>query len=170
MIKMMVKVEARTLVYDKQHLKRVLRAAGGEVASVARAMIRRGGPGPSKPGQPPSSKTGTLANSIKIRPFRSGEGVAVRDTAFYALFLEAGARGGGGASRIKANILPAGAVGARGKVLRGQNRMKQSAINRTRILLPRPFLSAALEARQESIGMRIQAAVLEGIKFQRIKA
>ena len=146
------------LVYGKKQLKALMRKAGGEIAATARALIRRstgggqdyrGSGGSSKyrggykpghytasvPGQAPVSVTGTLANSIKVRPFKSGEGVAIRDAAFYALFLQAGAKGPNG-----------------------------------RVLMPRPFLTQALEQREASIGARIKASIVDDIEFRRIKA
>jgi hypothetical protein len=152
------------LSYGKKRLKALMRRAGAEVAAVARALIRRsagggreyrgsgggryrGGYKPghytaSAPGQSPVSVTGTLARSIKVRPFRSGEGVAVRDAAFYALFLEKGARGGG---------------------------RKGSKAGRERVLLPRPFLTAALEQREASIAQRIKDSIVNDIEFKRVK-
>lgn len=177
MIGLEIRMEGFWIELDKKHLRSVLRAAGAEIASVARALIRRSSGGgrfynykghrgaryqASAPGQPPVSISGVLAKSIKVRPFKSGEGVAVRDAAFYAKFLEIGAKGGGGNAR-GSNILPAGVGG------RSQNRMKASAISKSRVLAPRPFLSAALDQRRASITTRIEAAIAEGVKFQRVK-
>ena len=39
--------------------------------------------------------SGDLRASLKTFVFKSGEGFAVRARAFYSLFLEAGAKGGG---------------------------------------------------------------------------
>lgn len=156
------------LFYGKKHLKALMRKVGGEIAALARALVRRssgtgrtyrgsGGsryrpykPGhyqASSPGQPPVSVTGQLAQSIKVRPFRSGEGVAIRDTMFYALFLEKGAQGGGRKGGLR------GKAGAR----------------TGRVLLPRPFLTAALDQREASISTRVKAAVMQDIEFRRIK-
>jgi len=105
----------------------------------------------SAPGQPPVNVTGTLLRGIIVRPFKSGDGVAVRDRTFYALFLEAGARGGGrkkrGGQRVKGK---AGAASAR-------------------VLQPRPFLSTALARRERSLGERVRAAIIDDIEFRRIK-
>ena len=184
MIRLEVKMEGFWLEFDKKHLRSVMRAAGGEIAAAARRMIRRSsGSGrfynykghrgaryqASAPGQPPVDISGALSKSIKVRPFKSGEGVAVRDNAFYAKFLEFGAKGGGGNTRDRSNILLAGEIGRGGRVLRGQNRMKAGAISKTRVLAPRPFLTAALDQRRASITTRIEAAIIEGMKFQRAK-
>jgi hypothetical protein len=158
------------LVYGKVRLKKLMRQAGGEIAALARALIRgaQGGGrsyyGPqgkhvaSAPGEPPVSVTGKLAGSIKMRPFKSGEGVAVRETAFYALFLAAGAKGGVGSGR----------VGVRGQRNKRNRRGEIFAVGR-RVLLPRPSLTAALEQREISLAARVQAAVLDDIEFRRIK-
>ena len=160
---------------DKKLLRATLRRAGAEVAAVARRKITtavgggviyrgpggsaakyRGGYTPGKyqasaPGQPPVSVTGSLAKSIKVRPFKSGEGVAIRDTQFYALFLEKGAKGGGRKS--------VGGTRVRGK----------SGIAAARVLAPRPFLQTALAERETSIAQRVKEAILQGVKFQRLK-
>lgn len=160
------------LTYDKKNLKSLMRKAGAEIAALARALIRRSvgggrvyrGSGGSKyrpykagsysassPGQPPVSVTGTLAGSIIARPFKTGDGVAIRDTMFYALFLEKGARGGGPGRRNK--------------------RTKGSIIaNGRRVLEPRPFLTEALDQRSSSLESRIKDAVLKDIEFKRQKA
>lgn len=105
------------IVFGKQKLKALMRKAGNEVAAVTRSMLRRQAGGgrvyhgsgggsfrggyrggsytASAPGESPVSITGTLARSIKVKPFKSGEGVSVRETAFYALFLAKGAKGKG---------------------------------------------------------------------------
>lgn len=161
------------LAFEKKRLKALMRSAGTEIAALARALIRRSARGgrvyrgsggnkyrpyrpgrysASAPGEAPANVTGTLARSIKVRPFKSGEGVAIRDTMFYALFLERGARGGGR------------------KRSAGQRVRGKSGTATDRVLLPRPFLSTALERRQSSIGERLKAAVLDGIEFRRMKA
>lgn len=156
------------LIYGKKQIKSLMRKVGAEIASLARALIRRSAGGgrtyrgsggsryrpyrpghytASAPGQAPVSVTGTLAQSIEVRPFKSGEGVAIRDTAFYALFLEKGAMGGG-----------------------RKGGMKGRAANKTgRILLPRPFLTTALDQRAQSIGERVKNTIVSDIEFRRIK-
>ena len=170
-----IRASSATLLYSKKNLRQVMRTAGAEVAATARSLIRNSagggrmyrGPGGSAAryrggyqkgahqaaaaGNAPASITGTLAKSIRVRPFKSGEGVAIRDAAFYALFLEAGAKGGGRVSR--------GGVRVKGK----------GGIGKSRILEPRPFLSAALAARQASLGPRIQASLAQDIKLVRVK-
>ena len=158
--------------YNKKHLRAVMRAAGAEIARVARASIRGSGTGivyrgtgggssaafrggyrkghfqASAPGQAPAKVTGTLAKSIRVRPFKSGEGVAIRDTAFYAVMLEGGAKGGGPGRKF---------------------RNRRSGVGGSRVLQARPFLTAALTARQTSIAGRIEASVQQDIAFVRVK-
>ena len=171
-INLKVQVSSATLEYDKKSLKAILRAAGNEIARLTRSKIKSAagsgvvyrGPGgsaakyrggykkgryqASSAGQAPVSVTGTLAKSIKVSVFKSGEGVSVRENAFYALFLQAGARGGG---RKRRN----------GVAIRGK-----SGIGKSRVLEARPSLTAALDEREDSIAERIEEAVTQGIKFR----
>jgi hypothetical protein len=173
-----ITVPSFALTYDKKLLRQTLRSAGTEIAAVAKALIRGSHGGGRKygrhtasaPGQPPASLSGDLASSIKVRPWRNGEGVSIRDTEFYALFLEKGAKGGGGDTRNKANMHLAGTFDWRKGKIRTKNRMKKSAISQTRVLAPRPFLTTALEQRQQGIADRVRAAVVDGIKFKKLKA
>lgn len=172
MITLSVTVPAARLELDKRLVRATMRQAGQEVAREARRLIRtsqgggklyrgpggsakayRGGyvPGShtaSSPGQPPSSITGTLARSIVVRPFKSGEGVAIRDSAFYALFLQNGATGGG-------------RLGPRGNKRRGK-----SGIGMVRVLEPRPFLTAALQSQSATLGPRLVRAVTDGVRLR----
>jgi hypothetical protein len=170
-----VTVPAVALVYDKKILKQTLRVAGNEVAAATKQLIRKSAGGgkvyygsggssgyrggykrgrytASGPGQAPVSVTGTLLKSIKVRPFKSGEGVAVREGAFYALFLSAGAVGGVGS----------GKAGVKGR------RNKRGVVG-SRVLKPRPSLATALAARQGALTGRIEAAAVAGIRMQRAK-
>lgn len=146
-------------VYDKRALKRTMRQAGAEVANAAKAAMRASGGGraysgkggrrlASLPGQAPAVATRKLIRSIKIIPYKSGEGVAVRATEFYSLFLEGGAEG----SRRT-----------------GQHKKGQYSRIGRRVLLPRPFLSAALTLKSASLAARIRASVQGGIAFQKQK-
>ncbi|GBR00529.1 hypothetical protein [Acetobacter oeni] len=170
-----VTVDASALVFDKRALKASLLVAGREVAAQARRDMRSSagsgiiyrGPGgsaskyrggykrgahqASAPGEAPSRITGTLAKSIKVRAFRSGEGVSIRDTAFYALFLEKGASGGG---RMKSG----------GAFVRGKR-----GVGKVRKLEPRPFLTRALQEREASIEPRLAQAARDGIRMVRMK-
>lgn len=162
MIRLDVRVTSAGLVTnEKRKLRALMRAAGSEVAAVARANLRRaagngrvywskdGRRAASASGQPPAALSGQLAKSIKVYPYKSGEGVAVRARMFYALFLEKGAVGGGG---------------------RKGSRNRRGKPQTQRVLLPRPFLTTALDSRAGSLGARIRAAIVDDIKFKRMKA
>lgn len=160
---------AGVVTFDKKTLRAALRQAGNEVAGLARSMVRQSSGGgrfysvrrhgalhghyASAPGQPPASLSGALAASIRVKPFRNGDGVSVRDAQFYAKFLEAGAHGGGPGRRNK--------VSRRG----GQRTIHPSG---QRVLAPRPFLSAALDRLRSSIDARLKAAVLKGVEFKKV--
>jgi hypothetical protein len=156
------------MAFDRRNVQAVLRSAGAEIAAVARRKVRqsvgsgrlyygarKGSHRASLPGQPPTSWTGELANSIKVRPLKSGDGVLIRDAAFYALFLEAGARGGTGGAK---------------RGVRGRRNAVQRRKGGNRVLAPRPFLSAAAAERSASIGPRVQEAIMKDVKFQRVAA
>jgi hypothetical protein len=163
--KIEITVDSVTLVYDKSRLKQILRSAGNEVANLARSLIRHasggGKKGASLPGQPPRSLSGNLASSIKVKMLRSGEGVAIRDYAIYALSLEAGAAGGGKGLGNPTRSHKKRTLADRIKSAQG--------LGHTRILMPRPFLSAALEQEENSISERIKTAVTSGMKFEKHK-
>ena len=171
-VRLFISAPSYEFEYNKKHLRSVMRAAGAEIARVARAAMRGSGAGivyrgtgggpsaafrggyrkgrfqASAPGQAPAKVTGTLAKSIRVRPFKSGEGVAIRDTAFYAVMLEGGAKGGGPGKRF---------------------RNRRDAVGSSRVLLARPFLSAALTMRQNSIAGRIQDSIRDDVAFVRVK-
>jgi hypothetical protein len=156
------------LSVGRKKLGQVLRAAGAEVAARARALIRARRIGGKKkhvstPGMPPVSRTGVLASSIKVRLARNSRTVSIIDAAaaknagFYALFLEKGARGGGGNVKGNTHVTKS-----------GTRRMNKSAVNKTRVLLPHPFLSRALEeVSAAGLNQRIGAALIADIKFSR---
>jgi len=166
-IKLQIKVSSGVLVNEKKRLKSTLRSAGTEVAAAARAKLKRsagngrkyyvggssGGQGAyraSAPGTPPATITGQLARSIKPHMFKNGQGVAIRASQFYAKFLEAGAKGGGGR--------------------KGSRNSKSGKTFTQRVLLPRPFLTAVLDERANSIGRRMDDAIKADVKFQKEKA
>lgn len=107
-----------TIVAGKAQVRAVMRGVGAEVVARARAMIRAGSrKHPSAPGEPPRSVSGKLARSGRARVWKDGEGVTIRFSEFYARFLSLGAKGGGGDTHNKANILLAGQRNWRGKIL-----------------------------------------------------
>ena len=173
MMRMQVQVTSAGLVVNtKKHLKKVMRQAGQEVAVAARMKLRRRSGGgrlysghkASAPGEAPTLLTGKLARSIVVRVFKSGEGVAIRSKQFYALFLEKGARGGGGVPGVSYTLK------SRIKKARSGGKLRQTASSKrrsTRVLEPRPFLDAALQEKAADIGPRIREAIIKGIEFRR---
>lgn len=149
MTNIQITMPAYKVTYEKKETAKVMRAAASEVANGIRRLIRSKGDKPSSPGEPPISKTGRLANSIKVSVDTRNDKVTARikDTMFYALFLEKGAKGGG-------------RKGARNK------RGKQAT---QRVLQPRPFMYRVIDSKRESLTQRIQEAVLNDMKFVKEK-
>ena len=184
MIRLEVKMEGFWLEFDKKHLRSVMRAAGGEIAAAARRMIRRSsGSGrfynykghrgaryqASAPGQPPVDISGALPN--RSRCARSRAARASRSATRILRAIPRVRRQGRRRQHARPQQHPARRRDRLdgGRLLRGQNRMKAGAISKTRVLAPRPFLTAALDQRRASITARIEAAIIEGVKFQRAK-
>jgi hypothetical protein len=160
--------------FDKKALRKVLSAAGSEIASLAKRNIRRAAGGgrtyynsggnkyhpyktgkytASAPGSAPVDVTGDLIKSIRSSAFRKGDGVEIRDYAFYSAALEYGAQGGGRRGR---------------KGQQGTRDRKRNTVT-SRILKPRPFLLPALDERRSSIEARIAKAIEQGIDFRKEK-
>ena len=177
---------AAMLTNERKTLRSTLRKAGAEVLAVAKAKIKKGGGGrtyrggggtsggfrgqylrgrftASAAGSPPGNVSGTLKRSGKVRPFKSGEGVVVRFSAFYARYLEDGAKGGGNTGKNnKAGL----AINPRtGKLKRARGVYTARVLEKR----PRPFLSTALNERRGSIDRRVKAAVDQDIQFVRVK-
>jgi hypothetical protein len=95
-------------------------------------------------------------------PARSAHalGQTVRASAFPALFLSLGAKGEGRGAGEASSLVSAVSIGLR--------RMKQSAIWKRRIVLPRPCLELALD-RVIANGLtdRMSVAAIGGVTFQR---
>lgn len=144
-----------TVRLDKKEARSVLMGAGREVAAKARALIQSGGKKRiSAPGMPPVSRTGKLVRSIRVRPWRDGDGVSIRDVMYYALFLEKGARGG---------------VGSGKKGVKGR-RNKRGAVVGQRLLQPHPFMEPALNAVVgNGLAERMRDAYESGLRFKRGK-
>jgi hypothetical protein len=142
------------LVYNKTHLRAVLKAAGNEVVKTARGLIQAKGT-VSAPGQPPASRTGLLAKSMKARV--TGTSIILVDTTKYAQSIEGGAVGGGGLLRGGKSSASIGRVhkkgGAKGKA------------QTVRMMQPRPFLSTAVASDWPDIATRIQKSVELDIDF-----
>lgn len=167
---------AGLLVNEKKALRKIWRQAGNEIANAARQKIRKstgtgrvyyvegssGAKGKyraSAPGLAPTSISGKLAGSLKVYPYKSGEGVAVRSRMFYALFLENGASGGG-------NVKGGAVKQTKSGTMRQTTATKARSL---RQLLPRPFLTAALAERSTSIGKRVYDAICNDIQFKKMK-
>lgn len=166
-----------TVRLDKTGMKKLMRAAGGEVARKTRRLIAqstgsgrtyRGGGGAgyrggyraghyraSAPGSPPVRVTGTLYRSIRTYPYRSGDGFAVRARAVHASFLEIGATGGGNPGRR--------AIAARG------GRRRTARRYTVRRLEPRPFLGRVMREEQARLERRLHAAFEVGLSWRETK-
>ena len=162
---------------DKRLLKALMRSAAGDIKTKTARLIAqttgsgrtyRGGGGSqyrgtyragayraSAPGDPPVTVSGTLRQSLKAYPYPSGEGFAVRERAFYALFLEAGARGGGnsgaGARRVQAR------------------RHRARSVYTARVLAPRRHLDRVMAQEEANLQRRVRQALDEGLRWKETK-
>lgn len=163
------------ITLDKKEMKALMRAAGNDVARKTRRLISagsgggrtyRGGGGAryrgtyragayraSSPGEPPVSVTGTLRNSLKTYVWPDGNGFAVRERAFYSLFLESGARGGGNPGRNRAQA----------------RRHRARSVFTTRVLEPRPHLDRVIEQETANLDRRVRTAFEQGLKWRETK-
>lgn len=162
---------------DKRELKNLMRGAAGQVRTQTRRLLAKGTGGgrtysgggggayrggyragryrASAPGSAPVSVSGTLMNSIVARPFKNGEGFRVRARAFYGLVLESGAHGGGN---------PHGRAGGAGR------RQRHRGTYRTRIVLPRPYLSRIMAEQAPDLDRRVRLALRDGLKWKEVKS
>ncbi|AOX16924.1 hypothetical protein [Kozakia baliensis] len=171
--RLQIEIPSYALEFSKKNLRKSLRIAGNEVARTARSEIRNSigggrlyyGPGgsiqyrggaasgrhrASSPGEAPANETGTLARSIKVVVLRNKDAIGVRDAAFYAKMLEAGAKGGAPGRKNQRN---------RGQIYASGGR----------VLEPRPFLSKALAERAPSIQRRLADAAIKDVVMERVK-
>lgn len=160
---------------DKREMSKLMRSAGTEVKSKTARLINqdngggrvthyRSKPGSytaSMPGEPPVRASGKLRASLKSYVFKSGEGFAVRAREFYALFLEAGARGGGNPFGGRAAAAAAWRAQARRKRARGRYT--------TRVLEPRPFLDRVMAQEEPEIERRMRTAFDKGLTWKETK-
>ena len=151
------------LRFDKKNLKKIMRQAGAEVSNFAKAAIRGSGGGrrygahiASIAGNAPASETGNLIRSVKSNSSKSGLGVSVSAKAPYAVFLEAGVQ-----YQTSSENRPVR------KHIKRRYAVKPVAGMTT--IMPRPFISAALDSRKDSLRARIVAAVDQGIAFTKVK-
>lgn len=176
MIRLRVTIQPGRIDLDKRLLRATMRSAGSEVAAVARQLIRASagsgrlyrGRRASAPGEPPVGRTGQLAAGLRVKVYKSGEGVTIRDTARsaggsgapYALFLEKGARGGVGSFK----------KGVKGRSNWRIGRDRHAGKVGNRLVMPRPFLTTALQMREASIAQRVAASINGGLKFVKQRA
>jgi len=147
-----VKTKTARLIAQTSGSGRMYRGGGG---SAYRGAYRPGGYRASAPGDPPVMVSGTLRQSLKAYPYPSGEGFAVRERAFYALFLEAGARGGGNSG-----------AGARRVQTR---RHRARSVYTARVLAPRPHLDRVMEQEEANLQRRVRQALDEGLRWKDTK-
>jgi hypothetical protein len=164
------------VMLDKRELRAVMRGAGNDVARKTRALIGqssgsgrlyRGGGGSryrgsyrpgayraSAPGQPPVVVSGTLRGSLKTYVYKNAEGFAVRERAFYSLFLEAGARGGGNPGKRATTAQ---------RAMRRRTRARQYG---TRVLQPRPHLDRVMRQEAPNLDRRVRDALTHALKWR----
>jgi hypothetical protein len=164
------------VMVDTREMKKLMRGAGNEVKSKTQSLInstsgggrvtrfRVAGTGTyraSMPGDPPVRSSGNLRASLHVYPFKTGEGFAVRARQFYALFLEAGARGGGN---------PFGGRAAAAAAWRAQQRRKRARGSYTaRILEPRPFLDRVMAQEAPKIEARMRDAIAHALTWKQTR-
>jgi len=136
-----IKFPSATLVLKKDEIRKALRAAGRLVADRAKSLIQGSSGGP---GNPPKSRTGSLAS--KMRVTMRGDRVTITDNEYYALALEAG---------VANDPRPRKSKKAGGQISQTIRRM-----------MPRPYLSTALNASTDEITRRLQDAIQKNITFK----
>ena len=159
------------VMLDKREVNNLMRSAGNDVRSKTRALIARGEgsgriydvPGfgryrASAPGAPPARRSGALQASLKTYVLKQTTGFAVRAREYYALFLEAGAKGGGNP----------GARGA-GVNQRTGRRKRARGIYTRRVLEPRPFLDKVMAQEAPNIERRVREALTKALKWKETK-
>jgi hypothetical protein len=148
-----IKTKTARLISQTAGTGRVYRGGGG---SAYRGSYRRGSYAASAPGQPPVMVTGTLRQSLHVYPYAEGDGFAVRERAFYALFLEAGAHGGG-------NPGPHATRAARGRKHRARGRYQ------ARVLEVRPSLDRVMTEQEPALEKRVRTAFDKGLTWRGTK-
>lgn len=156
---------------DKREMSKLMRAAGNDIKNQTARLINKSEGGgrlthyhgkggtyhASAPGEPPVRASGALRASLKTYVFKSGEGFAVRARQFYALFLEAGAKGGGNPGR-------------RGVVNPRTGRRKRArGVYTSRVLEPRPFLDRVMDERAPELEHRMRAAFDQALTWKQTK-
>lgn len=167
---------------DKRELRNLMRSAGNDVRNKTARMLAasqgsgrayRGGGGAayrgqyvarayhaSAPGEPPVAVSGTLRGSLRTYVYPTGEGFAVRERAFYAVFLEGGARGGGN---------PFGSRGASGGVPGRHRRHRARGKYTARVLAPRPALARVMAEQGPDLDRRVRVALAQALTWKQTK-
>lgn len=161
---------------DNREMRKLMRSAGNDVKTKTQRLInatsgggrltqyhgdRKGSYRASVPGEPPVRASGTLRASLRAYPYKSGEGFAVRARAFYALFLEAGAKGGGN---------PFGGRPAASAEWRARSKRKRARGRYTiRTLEPRPFLDRVMAEQEADLKRRVRLAIDQGLTWKQTK-
>jgi hypothetical protein len=150
--------------YDQRAQKALLRGAANDIASKTRRLIgKRSGGGrfyrragttyqASAPGEPPVMVSGTLKGSLKSYIYKDGSGFAVRERAFYSLFLETGAQGG--------------RPGSRATTASARRQRRKQAPTSARVLEPRPSLDVVMEQEEKNLEKRLTKAFDEGLTWR----
>ena len=161
---------------DTREMRKLMRSAGNDVKTKTAKLInttsgggrvtqyrgdKAGSYRASMPGDPPVRASGALRASLKVYPFKSGEGFAVRARAFYALFLEAGAKGGGNPFGGR----PAASAEWRARSKRHRARGRYTI----RTLEPRPFLDRVMQQEEANITRRVRLALDQGLSWKQTK-
>lgn len=153
--------------FDKRAQRALMRGAANDIkAKTARLISRTGGGGrtyhrgaktytASAPGEPPVLVSGTLKGSMKSYVFKDGDGFAVRQRAFYALFLETGARGG--------------RAGSRAGIARARRQRRKQAPTSVRVLEPRPSLDVVMNREEKNVETRLRKAIDQGMTWRQTR-
>ncbi len=159
------------VLLDKREVNNLMRSAGNDVRSKTQRLINQTDGGgrsylgatgtryrASSPGSPPVRRSGALRASLKTYVLKQTTGFAVRAREFYALFLEAGAKGGGN-------------PGTRGGFLnpRTGRRKRAKGIYTQRVLEPRPFLDLVMAQEAPNIERRVRQALTQAMKWKQTK-
>lgn len=159
------------VMLDKREVNNLMRSAGNDVKNKTARLINQsdgGGrsyfaPGgahyrASSPGSPPVRRTGMLRGSLKTYVLKQSTGFAVRAREYYALFLEAGAKGGGN-------------PGTRGGALnpRTGRRKRARGMYTKRVMEPRPFLDRVMAQEAPALERRVREALTKAMKWKQTK-
>jgi hypothetical protein len=159
------------VMLDTREVKKLMRAAGNDVRTKTARLINKSQGGghfysspagryrASTPGDPPVRVSGNLRTSLKTYVYKTGEGFAVRARQFYALFLEAGARGGGnpGGRAVKPINRRTG------------RRMRAKGVYTKRVLEPRPFLDRVMQQEGPELDRRVRLALSKALTWKQTK-